>query len=249
MDWTAHRDRRGQQGQKALCTIFTRGAHLGPPGHGSPPTRSPRRGGVAGRARSGVLLYMLADPPRLTSSPGTAPQLVPTAVWHLGRPDDFESFVVGDGKGAPAGCGSARGAVSAWNKPLWIMDITWHDIFPRAKAVSWSLGVKGAFGFPVSAPGRGRRGAGVLHQLSRRNRTRCCCGPCRKSASNSARSSIRSGAEQALRESEQQFHTLADLDPPAGVDGRRGRLHLLVLSRQVRSSHTMLPWRRASRGA
>jgi PAS domain S-box-containing protein len=75
-------------------------------------------------------------------------ELVPTPIWHLDRPDEFESFVrvtagtrLGVGEGLP-------GRVLAGRVPLWIMDVGRDDNFPRARAAG-DLGVKGAFGFPV----------------------------------------------------------------------------------------------------
>jgi PAS domain S-box-containing protein len=74
--------------------------------------------------------------------------LVPTAIWHLDRPGDFESFVrVTEASRLAAGVG-LPGRVLARNEPLWVMDVTQDENFPRAKAAA-NLGVKGAFGFPV----------------------------------------------------------------------------------------------------
>ncbi len=75
-------------------------------------------------------------------------QLTPTAIWHLERPTEFQSFVDATratslriGEGLP-------GRVVAAKAPLWIMDVTRDDNFPRAR-VATSIGVKGAFAFPV----------------------------------------------------------------------------------------------------
>jgi PAS domain S-box-containing protein len=76
-------------------------------------------------------------------------ELVPSAIWHLERPAEFESFVrvtmatrLAPGEGLP-------GRVLAEKRPAWIMDVTRDDNFPRAKAAA-NLGVKGAFAFPVA---------------------------------------------------------------------------------------------------
>jgi PAS domain S-box-containing protein len=75
-------------------------------------------------------------------------ELVPTTIWHLDRPEDFETFVrVTAAKRLAAGVG-LPGRVLAGKEPLWIMDVTRDDNFPRAKAAA-DLGVKGAFGFPA----------------------------------------------------------------------------------------------------
>jgi len=84
---------------------------------------------------------------------GDKPVLIPTKIWHLARPADFQSFVaiteatpLAHGAGLP-------GRVFAGEKPCWIMDVTTDPNFPRAKAAA-NLGVKGAFGFPVLTDGR-----------------------------------------------------------------------------------------------
>jgi PAS domain S-box-containing protein len=75
-------------------------------------------------------------------------ELVPTTIWHLDRPGDFETFVrVTEASRLAAGVG-LPGRVLARKEPLWVMDVTQEDHFPRAKAAA-NLGVKGAFGFPV----------------------------------------------------------------------------------------------------
>jgi eukaryotic-like serine/threonine-protein kinase len=75
-------------------------------------------------------------------------KLTPTSIWHLERPSEFQSFVdvtratpLMIGEGLP-------GRVVAGKAPLWIMDVTKDDNFPRARVAS-SIGVKGAFAFPV----------------------------------------------------------------------------------------------------
>jgi PAS domain S-box-containing protein len=75
-------------------------------------------------------------------------ELIPTAIWHLDRPAEFASFVrVTTATPLAAGAG-LPGRVLAGKAPQWIMDVTQDDNFPRARAAA-SLGVKGAFAFPV----------------------------------------------------------------------------------------------------
>jgi PAS domain S-box-containing protein len=74
--------------------------------------------------------------------------MTPTTIWHLDRPEEFESFVrVTEATPLAVGAG-LPGRVLADKEPHWIMDVTRDDNFPRAKAAA-NLGVKGAFGFPV----------------------------------------------------------------------------------------------------
>jgi PAS domain S-box-containing protein len=80
------------------------------------------------------------------------PQLVPSPVWHLDRPDDFEPFHeataatrLAPGEGLP-------GRVFARKEPVWIVDVTRDENFPRAEAAA-ALGLKGACGFPILAAG------------------------------------------------------------------------------------------------
>jgi eukaryotic-like serine/threonine-protein kinase len=75
-------------------------------------------------------------------------ELVPTTSWHLDRPEEFESFAqVTEASRFAAGAG-LPGRVLAVKEPVWVMDVTRDDNFPRARAAS-NLGVKGAFAFPV----------------------------------------------------------------------------------------------------
>jgi PAS domain S-box-containing protein len=75
-------------------------------------------------------------------------ELVPTPIWHLDRPEDFERFArVTEATRLAAGVG-LPGCVLARKGPVWVMDVTRDENFPRAKAAT-DLGVKGAFGFPV----------------------------------------------------------------------------------------------------
>jgi PAS domain S-box-containing protein len=79
-------------------------------------------------------------------------ELVPTAIWHLDRPEEFESIVrVTQATRLAAGMG-LPGRVLARKEPLWIMDVTWDHNFPRVKAAK-NIGVKGAFAFPVLTQG------------------------------------------------------------------------------------------------
>jgi PAS domain S-box-containing protein len=79
-------------------------------------------------------------------------ELVPTTTWHLDRPGDFEGFVrVTQASRLAAGVG-LPGRVLARKEPLWVMDVTEDENFPRAKAAA-DLGVMGAFGFPVLSAG------------------------------------------------------------------------------------------------
>jgi PAS domain S-box-containing protein len=76
-------------------------------------------------------------------------ELIPTTIWHLEHPEAYQSFVrvteatrIAVGEGLP-------GRVLARNGPVWVMDVSKEEYFPRAKAVA-SIGAKGAFAFPVS---------------------------------------------------------------------------------------------------
>lgn len=78
----------------------------------------------------------------------TAQELIPAPIWHLARPKEFESFVQVTAATTLASGAGLPGRVLADKEPLWIMDVTQDDNFPRAQAAA-NLGVKGAFGFPV----------------------------------------------------------------------------------------------------
>lgn len=85
-------------------------------------------------------VYVLAGP--------QAQELASTTIWHLDRPGDFATFVrVTEATRLSAGEG-LPGRVLAAKKPLWILDVTQDENFPRAKAAA-NIGVRGAFGFPV----------------------------------------------------------------------------------------------------
>lgn len=75
-------------------------------------------------------------------------ELTPTDIWHLERPAEFQSFVDAT-RATPLAVGEGLpGRVVAHEAPAWIMDVTRDDNFPRAR-VATSIGVKGAFAFPV----------------------------------------------------------------------------------------------------
>jgi signal transduction histidine kinase len=75
-------------------------------------------------------------------------ELEPCGVWHLDEPTRFATFrkITEETRFRP-GVG-LPGEVLSTGKPLWIMDVTRHANFPRAKAAR-DIGVKGAFGFPL----------------------------------------------------------------------------------------------------
>jgi PAS domain S-box-containing protein len=80
------------------------------------------------------------------------PELIPSPVWHLDRPNDFARFQevtvatrLAPGAGLP-------GRVLARNGPVWIVDVSRDENFPRA-TVGAELRVKGACGVPVLAVG------------------------------------------------------------------------------------------------
>lgn len=76
-------------------------------------------------------------------------ELLPTTIWHLKNREEFESFVrVTEAMPLASGAG-LPGRVLASNGPVWVMDVTKDDNFPRASAAA-NLGVQGAFAFPVS---------------------------------------------------------------------------------------------------
>ncbi len=75
-------------------------------------------------------------------------ELVPTGIWHLKNPKQFETFrKVTDATSFARGVG-LPGRVLATGKPAWIIDVTKDSNFPRAKLAE-DIGVKAGFGFPV----------------------------------------------------------------------------------------------------
>jgi PAS domain S-box-containing protein len=86
--------------------------------------------------------YVLADD-------GTG-DLLPTRIWHLDQPQQFEHFRETTEKTRmPCGVG-LPGRVLASGQATWLMDVTLDSNFPRLRAAS-DLGVRAGFGFPVLA--------------------------------------------------------------------------------------------------
>jgi two-component system NtrC family sensor kinase len=76
-------------------------------------------------------------------------ELLPATLWHLDKPDRFETFRrVSEAVRFEPGIG-LPGRVLASRKPAWIVDVTKDPNFPRAKAAA-DIGVRAGFGFPVS---------------------------------------------------------------------------------------------------
>jgi PAS domain S-box-containing protein len=85
-------------------------------------------------------VYLVAD-----DSPE---ELVPTTLWHLADPEQFEVFRrITEAKRFPIGMG-LPGRVLASRAPHWIMDVTADSNFPRATQAE-EIGVRSAFAFPV----------------------------------------------------------------------------------------------------
>jgi PAS domain S-box-containing protein len=85
-------------------------------------------------------------------------ELIPSSIWHLDNSERFEPFTrVTGATRLPAGIG-LPGRVLSRKEPVWIMDVTRDENFPRANDAG-DLGVHGAFGFPVLT------GAGVVAVL------------------------------------------------------------------------------------
>jgi PAS domain S-box-containing protein len=81
-----------------------------------------------------------------------------SGIWHLDDPDRFQSFcAVSERSTFPPNVG-LPGRVLASGRPLWIMDVGVDANFPRVSEAR-ALGVKAAFGFPVST---GRQVRAVL---------------------------------------------------------------------------------------
>src|SRR5262249_37499299 len=78
----------------------------------------------------------------LKSSSG---ELLPPTLWHLDKPDRFETFRrVSEALRFEPGIG-LPGRVLASRKPAWIADVTKDPNFPRAKAAA-DIGVRAGFG-------------------------------------------------------------------------------------------------------
>ncbi|HEY5341093.1 MAG TPA: GAF domain-containing protein, partial [Candidatus Aquilonibacter sp.] len=76
-------------------------------------------------------------------------ELVPS-VWHLEKPELFESFrLASEERRFSTGVG-LPGRVLEHGTPAWIKDVTRDDNFPRTKAAK-DISVRGGFGFPVLA--------------------------------------------------------------------------------------------------
>lgn len=76
------------------------------------------------------------------------PELVPTDIWYLSQPGQFENFRdITSRISFSAGIG-LPGRVLANRQPTWIVDVTQDSNFPRAEYEE-DLGVRGAFAFPV----------------------------------------------------------------------------------------------------
>ena len=79
-------------------------------------------------------------------------KLMPTKIWHLDLSTEFDEFVrITEATPLHSGAG-LPGRVLATMAPVWIMDVSTDANFPRAKAAV-HLGVKGAFGFPITSAG------------------------------------------------------------------------------------------------
>lgn len=89
--------------------------------------------------------------------------LVPTKLWHLDRPKEFETFrwVAEMTRSAP-GVGLA-GRVLTSGEPAWVIDVTTDPDFPRTK-LAQHIGVKAGFAFPVLV---GKEVKAVLEFFSR----------------------------------------------------------------------------------
>jgi PAS domain S-box-containing protein len=85
-------------------------------------------------------LYLCAE-----DDPNT---LVPTTLWHLDDPKQFEKFVQMTEKTRLASGTGLPGRVHASRKPAWVVDVTKDQNFPRAEAAGKS-GIKSGLAFPI----------------------------------------------------------------------------------------------------
>jgi PAS domain S-box-containing protein len=138
-------------------------------------------------------------------------ELVPTTIWHLGRPEEFESFVRATETTPLAAGAGLPGRVLAGKEPQWIMDVTTDDNFPRAKAAE-AIEVKGAFAFPVLSSARV---VAVLEFFASEPREPddMLLGAMAQIGLQLGQAFERKRTEQALRESERQFNSLANSIP------------------------------------
>ena len=75
--------------------------------------------------------------------------LLPSAIWHLTDPEQFEAFRTATEKRVFARGAGLPGRVLASEKATWVADVTSDPNFPRK-----NLGVRGAFAFPIIADTR-----------------------------------------------------------------------------------------------
>jgi PAS domain S-box-containing protein len=88
----------------------------------------------------------------------TGEDLSPTRIWHCDDPTKFAPFVEMTERTALKRGAGLPGAVLAENAPTWLIDASQGDNFPR-NAEALAVGIKGAFGFPVTT------GAGIVAVL------------------------------------------------------------------------------------
>ena len=74
--------------------------------------------------------------------------LIPTDIWHLSSPGEFETFREITSKTEFKSGVGLPGRVMAEGKPLWIKDVTKDGNFPRAKQAT-DIGVRAGFAIPV----------------------------------------------------------------------------------------------------
>jgi PAS domain S-box-containing protein len=147
-------------------------------------------------------------------------ELIPTTLWHLDDPERFETFrsvteamPLGHGRGLP-------GRVLESGKPAWIIDVTKDTNFPRNRVAS-DIGVKAGFGFPVLV---GREVVAVLEFFSPEaiEPDESLLDVMAQIGTQLGRVVERHRAEEALRESEERFRSVAEpaLDAIISADSR-----------------------------